>query len=179
MTATSWTDQSAGLHIRPLCPDDEDVIAALLSDEDVLAQVSPDTKKHMQTIDVPVMVTREWLRGEGRSVELALVRDNTTAGWVSLNADDDEGAVWDVSVNVLETARGSGVGRSGVQLALDLLRRERPKATSAQADIRSSNGASLALFRSLGFELVGHQAEFLSVGRYELNLRNSHTDAAQ
>jgi L-amino acid N-acyltransferase YncA len=63
-----------------------------------------------------------------------------------------EDGVFEVDVSISSELRGQGAGRSILSLAEHELRKTIPIARTLRARVKASNSASLALFRSAGYE---------------------------
>lgn len=77
-------------------------------------------------------------------------------GFVALRAVMDEAEILNVAVS--PSARGAGVGRALVRHALD--RAGEAGAFSVFLEVRPSNVAALALYRSFGFVEVGRRSHY-------------------
>lgn len=79
-------------------------------------------------------------------------------GTVRFDWHSDSG--WEVSIIVSQSARGKGVGKHLLRLALKQFKIEHVS-TSVQAVIRFDNEPSLRLFRSLGFRNKSNEGKFI------------------
>jgi phosphinothricin acetyltransferase len=97
-----------------------------------------------------------WQQDHLNDLSVVALEDHTVVGWASLAPVSERcvyAGVAEVSVYVAAQAQGQGVGR---QLLTTLIERSEMKGLwTLQAGIFPENAASMALHRTLGFELVG------------------------
>ena len=65
-----------------------------------------------------------------------------------------------VSINLSPTARGQGLGRVCLDLAMHHFKSRRPFISTFYAEIKTSNVASLRMFERIGFKRLGEQSGF-------------------
>lgn len=136
--------------LRPATADDA---ARLLEwrNDPVVRELSFDTAE----IDLDTHVA--WL---GRKLASATTRifivevDAEPVGQVRLEAEDDQA---EVHIGLASTARGRGIGREALRLALQAA--DELGAASVLARVKPDNQASLHAFAAAGFREVGATAE--------------------
>jgi phosphinothricin acetyltransferase len=97
-----------------------------------------------------------WNAGHLQACRLIAEQEGDTVGWLALSPVSTRcvyGGVAEVSVYVRENARGNNVGTR--LLTASLRRSEAEGIWTLQAGILLENAASIALFKSCGFRLVG------------------------
>lgn len=88
------------------------------------------------------------------------IRDRQKIGIVRF--DRRQASMWEVSITLALDARGQGLGRALLEIALEYLRNV-CASTPVLAVIRLNNEPSLRLFNSLRFRRVSDDGEFVSL----------------
>ena len=135
--------------VRPATPADVETIEA--ADKSIWQEWSNARPLYRQLMDLyPESVLVEHSQdGEYAGCAVGLFRPNPAVGWV-------------LSVDIVESFRGHGLGRILVQHLLSVFRNMELREIIAIID--PSNVASEALFSSLGFEQVSREVEYFGPG---------------
>lgn len=138
------------VRLRGWQPGDAGLLARLLGD--------PAMTEHIGGPESPEQLARRHARylesGQPGGV-YAVIADGEPAGWVGYwESEWAGGTVWETGWHVLREFQGRGVATAAMRLALaDAARERRHRFVHAFPAV--ANGASNALCRTLGFELVG------------------------
>lgn len=89
--------------------------------------------------------------------------DRVPVGFVRF--DEDKPGSWLVSIAVVESHRGKGVGRKILELGLEAMGGILGGPANLLARVHKDNSPSLGLFQSLGFKPTQQTGDFLSLTR--------------
>ncbi|AXK38973.1 GNAT family N-acetyltransferase [Crenobacter cavernae] len=95
--------------------------------------------------------------------------DGELDGYIVGATSEEAGVLWIVSLAVRERCRGQGVGRA-LSAALIAAMRARG-ATAVQLTVDPGNAGAVALYKTLGFEAVGEEADYFGEGEPRLVMR--------
>lgn len=84
--------------------------------------------------------------------------DDTVVGWAGFHAPPDESGMVEIGYTILPSYRGNGLGKATAR-ALVNEAWSSPLVRRVRASVSPDNAPSLAIVRSLGFELVGEQMD--------------------
>ena len=122
------------------------------ADAAALAEIDAETSSNPRT----VAYHAGSCGGRGGERVLVCEQDGNLAGFVVFSAVADEGSIYTVAVRPALQARG--IGRALMRGALDTMRRDGLR--RCLLDVRESNRAARALYKSLGFVEDGRRRDY-------------------
>ena len=142
--------------VKPACEDDRDVIFTWLDDK--------LTREMSFTADlVEWDVHKKWFENTlKRDTRLLLMCVDTGINEkicvVRFDLDMNQALV---SINLAPSMRGKGLAKKCLNEAIIFLKAHTPKIDTLNAEIKSTNRASIAAFQGVGFSLVGEELSLL------------------
>ena len=144
-----WWRSMSGIQIRPLTPDDWELVETIYQDGIATGQATFETQTPSWT---------EWNNKHFTTPRLVATSEEGVVGWAALSPVSTRtvySGVAEISVYVAGDWHGKGVGRALLEKLI--VASEKNAIWTLQATIFAENAASMALHKSCGFREVGRR----------------------